>query len=153
MTKKSKQRREGLFAPRRPARWRAFDSDYGRHVLDSAKVELHPSFRHGLLDQPGVPADDPYMSPQKSELFISLNALIDAAAARAGTFNSDLDDPLMVMAELAGLTMAEYEAVAMQADGFDWPAIAKRQRISENAVRLAARRAREKLQKYALERA
>ena len=119
-------------------------------MLDSARQELHPRYRRGLLDEPGVPADDRFVLPEQSELLKDLNAMIDMALARSGALNSDDDDPLIQMAENAGLTLAEYEAVALQAEGWDWASIAKAQHVSENAARHSGRRGVLKLRQFVL---
>src|SRR5579864_2278918 len=135
MTKKAQQRRKGLLAPRRPKRWRAIESDYGRHVLDSKLGELHPRSRRD------VPADDPFVHPNKSQLLRNLQVLLTAALARAGALNSDDDFPdYSALAEEANLTLSEYEAVAMTIDGWEREDIAKFQRVSHDAVRSSYRR-------------
>lgn len=126
-------------------------------MLDTTLAEVMPEGpgraglrRRALADQPGVSADDPYMHPDKSELLQSLNALIDAAAARAGVLNSDDDDPLAVMARAAGLSRAEFETVALHAEGWAWPTIAKAQGVSEAAAKQAGYRGSELLRQFVL---
>ena len=114
-------------------------------MLDVTKAEMHPTRRPRPLDEPTVKADHELL---KSELGQNLTTLIDAAMARSGAFNSDDDDPLIVMSEAAGLSLAEYEAVAMQADGFGWEEIAKRQHVTGAAARNAGFRGRRKLRKF-----
>jgi len=68
-------------------------------------------------------------------------------AAVLGSEDDD-DDPLVRLSERAGLTLAEYEAVAIHASGWDWAAIAKAQHVSENAARKSAERGVRKLRSY-----
>ena len=59
------------------------------------------------------------------------------------------DNPLEVICERAGLTVTEYEAVAMHANGFKYKAIGRMQwpRRSEDAVRTAELRGIAKLRR------
>ena len=134
MTKKAKQKLKALLAPKRDTRFNARDV-YGKHVLDTSWADLVVDLRA--------------MDPRNSDFIKALTALIDSALARAGAFNSDEVQPdVVALAEEAGLTLAEYEAVAMQAEGLPWPEIAKVQHVSPNASKMAGRRGLQKLREY-----
>ena len=96
MTKKARRRIDGLFAPRRPKRWKALDSDYGRHVLDTALADIRPS----QLDEPGKRADHQLLT---GPLVAYLEALIDTAMAHSGALNTD-EDPEHVLCEATGMS-------------------------------------------------
>jgi DNA-binding CsgD family transcriptional regulator len=136
MTKKAKQRLKGLLTPKRDTRFNARDV-YGRHVLDTSWADLSMNLKA--------------MDPKESDFLKMLTGWIDRALARAGAFNSDEDEPdVVALADEAGLTLAEYEAVVMQAEGLTWPEIAKTQHVSPNAAKMAGRRGLQKLQQYVL---
>lgn len=116
---------------------RAWNRDYGRHVLDFTRLEI----------EKGTP-DDPYGQFRKSELFRVLNALIDAAMARAGLFNSDDEDALEELRVKAKLTPFEFEAIALRAAGWKWLEIAKTQKVSQGAARQSGHRAAVKLRQF-----
>lgn len=150
MTKRAHQRRSGLLAPRRPKRGRADDSDYGRHVLDSTRSELHPPTRRAVMVsateiRAGVPADDPFMHPDKSEAFRILRSIVDVAEAEGDEL---VENAMWELCEAAGLTVAELEAVVMHADGLPFDAIGKLQHVSADAARAAHRRGVHKMRKF-----
>jgi len=146
MTKRARRRQEGLLAPRRPKRWKAFDDDYGRHVLDATRAEIMPEVRPAPVDEPTVRADHLL---RKAELIDNLEVLLTAALAHAGALNSDEDLPdYSALAEEANLTLAEYEAVAMTIDGHDLQQIAKFQHVSVDAVAAARRRGLLKIRQF-----
>ena len=74
-----------------------------------------------------------------------------AVAALFLSLTSD-EDPLVAISDRAGLTLAEYEAVAMRAGGCVWPEIAKAQHVSDEAARMAGRRGHLKLRRYVARR-
>lgn len=160
MTKRTRRRIYGLLAPRRPKRYMAMATDYGRHLLDLRLEEVMPEGpgRHGmrrrpLIDQPGVRADDEYLLPTKSQLLRNLRVLIDIALARAGALNSDEDEPdLVALCDHAELTLWEYEAVMMRSNGQSWKQIAEGQKVSTRAARAAAERGFRKLADFVLRR-
>lgn len=137
MTKKAKQKLKGLLTPKRDTRFNA-QGVYGRHVLDTSWTDLSMNLRA--------------MDPRNSNFIQSLTALIDSALARAGAFNSDeVQSDVVALADEAGLTLAEYEAVVMQGEGWTWPEIAKAQHVSPNASKMAGRRGLQKLRQYVLQ--
>jgi DNA-binding CsgD family transcriptional regulator len=136
----------------------AIAADYGRHVLDLSLEEVMPEGpgKHGmrrrpLIDKPGVRADDEFHVRRKkvvsrAELLTALNVLIDAALAAAGALNSDSDNPdLVALCEGAGLTLSEYEATTMRANGLSWSDIARAQGVTPSTTRRAAERGFAKL--------
>jgi hypothetical protein len=130
MTKKAKRNLRALLAPRRDTRFRAPLDDPGKHALDAA-----------------TEVDIDAMDPRKSGFLRGVTARIDQALAKAGSPSSDTD-PLLMLCDAADLTISEYEAVVMQADGLSWEWIARAQRVTENAARHAGHRGRQKLQLY-----
>lgn len=137
MTKKAQRRLRGLLEPKRPLKFKAEDDDYGKHALDTSWADLAVDLRA--------------MDPRNSNFIKSLTALIDSALARAGAFNSDETQPdLVALAEEAGLSLAEYEAVVMQVEGLTWPEIAKAQHVSPNSSKMAGRRGMQKLRQYVM---
>jgi DNA-directed RNA polymerase specialized sigma24 family protein len=132
MTKKAKRKLKGLLTRKRDTRFSAPADDPGKHVLDTAtEVDLEA------------------MDPRRSPFLQAVTARIDQALAKAGALNSDTD-PLLILCDAANLTVAEYEAVVMQADGLSWEWIARAQRVSVNAAKLAGRRGLRKLREYVL---
>lgn len=132
MTKSTKRKLKALLAPKLDTRFRALTDDPGKHVLDAA-----------------TDVDLDAMDPRNSTFLKALTARIDQALAKAGALNSDAD-PLLLVCDAADLTISEYEAVVMQADGLSWRWIARAQRVSENAARLAGRRGLQKIRQYVL---
>ena len=89
------------------------------------------------------------MDPRRSSFLRAVTARIDQALAKAGALNTDTD-PLLTLCDAANLTISEYEAVVMQADGLSWEWIARAQRVTVNSAKHAGRRARLKLREYVL---
>ncbi len=132
MTARTQKRRASLLKPRF-RRFSAEADDYGRHPLDSTKLELHPATRRE------VPADDPWLSPQKAEAVRALLIQIEFAQDHETMYrklaeadSEELD--VRGFCEDAELTERQLEAVLMIAEGWAVADIALRLGISQRAV-------------------
>ena len=128
MTARTQKRRASLLK----ARFRRFSAqadDYGRHPLDSTKLELHPATRRE------VPADDPWLSPWKSAIYIECLLRIEAALAHTSVSElPEVDFDLRGFCEDAKLTGRQTEVVVMAGEGWDQRSIADWLGIKQSTV-------------------
>lgn len=123
----TKHRRRGLLPPRRPRTITTY-----RGGLDSSREEILPRFHREAA------ADDPWLSPMKSEAVRALMLLIAGAAAHTSV---DKPDPAEVdlqdVFRDAGLTERQLEVASLTAEGWTVTAIAswlgiKHQTVSQH---------------------
>lgn len=139
MTARTQRRRAGLLKPRF-RRFSAQADDYGRHRLDSMKLELHPATRRD------VPADDPWLSPWKSAIYVECLLRIEAALAHTSVSElPELDWDLRGFCADAQLTERQTEVVCMAGEGWTQRRIAEWLEISQPTVFEHLRHGRSKL--------
>lgn len=145
MTTRTHRRMKGLLPPRRPRTV----TTYGVHLLDGTRGEyaLDREQKHREAI-----ADDPWLSPEKSEAVQALLVLIEFAQAHtystAYTPADDLD--VRGFCEDAGLTAKQLEVVLMVGEGWAIGAIAIQLGITRQAVSLRLHYGRRKLVRQVL---
>ena len=145
MTTRYHRRIKGLLPPRRP---RTITS-YGVHALDGTRIEYAIGREQKHRE---ATADDPWLSPSKSEAIRALLILIEFAQAHTylDSYTSDNDLDLRGFCELAQLTERQTEAVCMVGEGWGIGAIALQLGISRQAVSLRLHYGRRKLVRLTL---
>src|SRR5207302_7590237 len=126
--------------PKRLRPW-AVDTDYGRHPLDNTRFELHQRYHRD------VSADDPWLSPQKSEAIQALLLYVESAQVyqppQFAASEEDLD--LEIFCKDAQLTERQTQVLLMTGDGLGVVEIARVLDISHPTVIQHLHYARHKL--------
>lgn len=145
MTTRHRRTMAGLLPPRR----QRTVTTYAVHVLDGSREEyaLNREQRHRE-----AAADDPWLSPEKSEAVRALLVLIEFAQAHtystAHTPDNDFD--LRWFCEAGKLTDRQTEIVLMVGEGWGMGAIAEKLEISRQAVSMHLHRGRGRLVRLVL---
>lgn len=142
----ARHHRDGLLAPRRPRTI----TTYGVHVLDNTREEYALGDAGPKPDlsvyQRDAAADDPWLSPEKSAIFIECLMRIEAAAAHTPVSElPELEWDLRGFCEDAKLTERQTEVIVLAGEGWSQRAIGEWLHIAQPTVWEHLRSGRSKL--------